>query len=347
MKKIELFTTNVVEGREIEEYLGIITANQVSGTGFFTDFAAGLSDFFGGTSGAYRKSMNALYDDVVSQITDEVLKRGGNGVIGVSIDYDNISGKGMSMFMVSMQGTVVRFKKRDNQEQKISNGDVSLGALEKVIYLKKIRNLIDQDVIIGKDEWRFIVENNITELVPGLYKLYCKKPGYGDDLGLKNNYDRAFEEYLSIMDYKQAIELVYNNDEGILVNLINNYNLFNAGKILELCKSGRLKEALKVVGAKKASYSNNDLEEMIELSDYLHNLPDVGKIEEFSGLLGGKSRKFVCACGKKNDEGVEYCQTCEKNIKGLLKEQVEAIEILDNNISVLKEIFGQNEGMSD
>ena len=64
-------------------------------------------------------------------------------------------------------------------------------------------------------------------------------------------------------------------------------------------------------------------------------------------MLGGKSRKFVCACGKKNKEGVEYCQTCEKNIKGLLKEQVEAIEILDNNISVLKEIFGQNEGMSD
>lgn len=343
MKKIELFTTSVVEGREIEEYLGIITANQVSGTGFFSDFTAGLSDFFGGTSGTYRKSMNALYDDVVSQIKDEVVKRGGNGVIGVSIDYDNISGKGMSMFMVSMQGTVVRFKKRNNQEQKVSAGDVSLEMLEKAIHLKKIENLINKEIHIDKDDWRFIIENRITELAPGLYKLYCKKIGYGGDIELQNNYDRAFEEFISTMDYKQAVDLVYSNSEGIPVKLINNYNLFNAGEILKLCKIGRLNVALKIVEAKKASYNYKDLEEMMELSEYLHNLPDVGKIEEFSGLLGGKSKKFVCACGKKNDEGVEYCQNCGNNIKGLTESQVKAIGILDKRTSVLKEIFRQNE----
>ena len=43
-----LLTTPLVEGMPIEKYYGLVSTNQVAGTGFLTDFTASLSDFFGG-----------------------------------------------------------------------------------------------------------------------------------------------------------------------------------------------------------------------------------------------------------------------------------------------------------
>ena len=63
MKNIQLFTTPLIDGMPIEKYYGIVTANQVAGTGFFTDLTASFSDLFGGNSGAYRESMNTLYKE--------------------------------------------------------------------------------------------------------------------------------------------------------------------------------------------------------------------------------------------------------------------------------------------
>ena len=107
MNDILLLTTNVVDGIPIERYYGLITANQVAGTGLFTDMMASFSDLFGGNSGAYRESMNTLYKDVTERLKAKAVEVGANAVIGVSIDYDSISAKSMSMFMISIQGTAV------------------------------------------------------------------------------------------------------------------------------------------------------------------------------------------------------------------------------------------------
>ena len=41
-------TTNTIENATIEKYLGVVTTNLVIGAGFFSDFTAQLTDFFGG-----------------------------------------------------------------------------------------------------------------------------------------------------------------------------------------------------------------------------------------------------------------------------------------------------------
>ena len=48
-----LTTTPSVEGKQIREYRGIVFGEVVSGVDFVRDFAAGLSNFFGGRSGSY------------------------------------------------------------------------------------------------------------------------------------------------------------------------------------------------------------------------------------------------------------------------------------------------------
>jgi uncharacterized protein YbjQ (UPF0145 family) len=46
-------TTPNVEGKSILEYKGIVFGEVVSGVDFIKDFAAGLTNFFGGRSGSY------------------------------------------------------------------------------------------------------------------------------------------------------------------------------------------------------------------------------------------------------------------------------------------------------
>lgn len=86
MKNIQLFTTPLIDGMPIEKYYGIVTANQVAGTGFFTDLTASFSDLFGGNSGAYRESMNELCSDVTESLKVKAAELGANAIIGVSID---------------------------------------------------------------------------------------------------------------------------------------------------------------------------------------------------------------------------------------------------------------------
>lgn len=46
-------TTPSVDGKKIVEYKGIVFGEVVSGVDFVKDFAAGLSNFFGGRSSTY------------------------------------------------------------------------------------------------------------------------------------------------------------------------------------------------------------------------------------------------------------------------------------------------------
>lgn len=91
----------------IKEYCGLVTANQVVGANLFADMFAGLTDIVGGRSGAYRERLDDLYKDVKKQLSDKARELGANAVVGFRIDFDEVSGKGKSMFMVTCIGTAV------------------------------------------------------------------------------------------------------------------------------------------------------------------------------------------------------------------------------------------------
>ena len=101
-------TTNTIEGREIAEYRGIVTGEAILGTNIFRDFFAGIRDIVGGRSGAYEKALREARDIALSEMQDEAQKLGANAVIGIDLDYENIStGSSGSMLMVSASGTAV------------------------------------------------------------------------------------------------------------------------------------------------------------------------------------------------------------------------------------------------
>ena len=51
-------TTPNIEGRRIIEYKGIVFGEVIAGVNFIKDFAAGLSNFFGGRSGSYEGELD-------------------------------------------------------------------------------------------------------------------------------------------------------------------------------------------------------------------------------------------------------------------------------------------------
>jgi len=62
---------------------------------------ASFSDLFGGRSGAYRRQLESLYRDTTDDLLKQAQARGGNWLIGLRIDMDEVSGKGMQMFMIT------------------------------------------------------------------------------------------------------------------------------------------------------------------------------------------------------------------------------------------------------
>jgi uncharacterized protein YbjQ (UPF0145 family) len=100
-------TTPGVEGRKITRYLGIVFGEVISGVDFLKDFAAGLTNFFGGRSGSYEGELIAAREAAIREMTDRAQSLGANAVVGVDIDYE-VLGQGNNMLMVTASGTAVR-----------------------------------------------------------------------------------------------------------------------------------------------------------------------------------------------------------------------------------------------
>ncbi|NLG37356.1 MAG: putative heavy metal-binding protein [Clostridiales bacterium] len=100
-------TTPGVEGRKITQYLGIVFGEVISGVDFVKDFAAGLTNFFGGRSSSYEGELIAARESAIREMTDRAQGLGANAVVGVDIDYE-VLGQGNNMLMVTVSGTAVR-----------------------------------------------------------------------------------------------------------------------------------------------------------------------------------------------------------------------------------------------
>ncbi len=100
-------TTPTMEGKQITEYLGIVFGEVISGVDFVKDFAAGLSNFFGGRSGTYEEELIRAREQALSEMQQRAYQMGADAVVGVDIDYE-VLGSNNGMLMVTASGTAVR-----------------------------------------------------------------------------------------------------------------------------------------------------------------------------------------------------------------------------------------------
>ena len=101
-------TTNNLEGKVINQYLGIITGEAILGANIFKDFFAGIRDIVGGRSASYEKELKEARRIAFSELEEKDFQLGANAIIGIDVDYETIGDTG-SMLMVSVTGTAVQF----------------------------------------------------------------------------------------------------------------------------------------------------------------------------------------------------------------------------------------------
>jgi len=100
-------TTQTVEGRQITEYLGIVSAETILGANFLRDFAASITDIIGGRAGSYESKLREGREQCLRELMSEARRLGADAVVGIDIDYEVL---GQLMLMVTASGTAVRLR---------------------------------------------------------------------------------------------------------------------------------------------------------------------------------------------------------------------------------------------
>lgn len=104
-----LSTTEIIQGQNIQNYLGIVTAEVVYGSNALRDFFAGIRDVLGGRTGAYERIFERGQRDALRELEDRAAKLGADAVVGIQIKTDtiNIDEHGVLM-LITATGTAVK-----------------------------------------------------------------------------------------------------------------------------------------------------------------------------------------------------------------------------------------------
>ena len=102
-------TTPSVEGRTVEDYLGIVSGEAIMGANLFKDIFAGIRDIVGGRSGAYEEELRRAKEIAMAEMQDNARLLGADAVLSVDLDYETVGQNG-SMLMVSASGTAVKLE---------------------------------------------------------------------------------------------------------------------------------------------------------------------------------------------------------------------------------------------
>lgn len=104
-----LSTTDVIQGKIVQSYLGIVTAEVVYGSNFLRDFFAGIRDVIGGRTGSYEKLFQEGQQKALNELKERGKRLGADAIIGIEIDTGtiNVDQSGVLM-LITATGTAVK-----------------------------------------------------------------------------------------------------------------------------------------------------------------------------------------------------------------------------------------------
>ena len=106
-------TTETAPNLNITKRIEIVTAECAFGMNIFKDLFAGVRDIVGGRSEAVQKTMRDSRRTALYELKKEAYEVGANAVVGVDLDYVEMSSVG-SMVMLVASGTAVVIEETDH-----------------------------------------------------------------------------------------------------------------------------------------------------------------------------------------------------------------------------------------
>lgn len=102
-----LLTTETAPNLPIARRIDIVTAEVVIGMHLFKDVAGVFRDVFGGRSKTMQSGLRDARKLALDELRIEAASLGADAVVGVDLDYSEISGGGKSMLFLVASGTAV------------------------------------------------------------------------------------------------------------------------------------------------------------------------------------------------------------------------------------------------
>lgn len=108
------------QGYNIKKYIGICSGECALGTGFLSSLEAGFADFLGSNSSTYSDKLRGAKEYALDQLVNDVKEKGGNAIIGLSINYATFSADIMGVIAT---GTAVIIEPVNSIHSTLTNYD--------------------------------------------------------------------------------------------------------------------------------------------------------------------------------------------------------------------------------
>ena len=345
-------TTSTIEGWTIEKYYGVVTYQIVIGANIFRDVFSSFRDVFGGVAKGYQKDLANMEEIAIDNLKSKASKLGGNLILGLRLDFDEVSGGGKSMFMLSASGTSVFGKP--------INGDI-FEEENNLIPFEKLDFEIERDLINEKvcsESFSIQRPNEIEELIE--YRIEALEKV----ILFIENYSAYFDESKDLLaQYFQNVQtesinkfiksnlfLSIRNDTFYkFISLLSSTDWFDYEVINYLLKSTNSKANQRVLYL--LEFGNNYLtseditamNKIVELLDTTYQKYPITQTSK--SMLGKEKTEWVCLnCGTKNPIESTICKEfeCQSNIYGIPKNQFspESMkQIIQNKTNKLKQLL--------
>lgn len=358
-KDILVITTSSAEGLKIKKHLKPVSAHIVAGTNLFSDFLGGLTDVFGGRSSSYQKQLSSLYNEAIERIKYNTHEIGGNCVIGLSIDMDEISGKGKSMFMLTAIGTAVIIEK-DEKSNQLSNTNEKFEnvGVERINNLRQRKEIIEKaensKLIYDDETWNFITSNQVHEIFPFILKRFTNViEEFQSIQETYNTFNKNFISYVDALEDSKKTNLLYDKIASetnhkvalYLAKVIKELNLFDFEKNMSLLNNPDFKKqkiGIRISTYDKSFYDKKDIENLNQTKVFVSTtFKERGEITTKKQLLSSKEKDvWNCECGNKSNDIGEYCGTCNNDIFGFKQTEMkpnEIVKYIEQKIELINE----------
>jgi uncharacterized protein YbjQ (UPF0145 family) len=329
-------TSSSLEGWSIDAHLGVVASHVVAGTGMFSDFAAGFSDLFGGRSGTYQNQLSSLYQEAIAGLYLKAERLGGNWIVGLSVDIDEISGKGMQMFMVTAIGTAVRATR--NRITAGAVAQISGGATAEEVTTAVRRRQLEQRAIAGtiffdEETWNFVIQHGMVEVSPAVMRWIARQWKLTSGVVEKPEWERYLAFFRSL-PADLASQTLYGalaaGEDGAEpgMKMIRDLGLMDLSHVAELLREGQAlarRYAVQTLAADQANYCAGDLEHFDEVITLLQTaFPASPHVVETRGMLGGRKEKWACSvCGEAgNSMEASRCGACHRDVQGFYEREL-------------------------
>jgi len=115
IRSLKVTTGYTIANRDIFDELDVISAEVVYGANIFKDIFSAVRDVVGGRSKAIQNLLKDAKAEAMFELKTQAYQLEADAIIGIDIDYQEISGGGKSMLMLAISGTAVKLKPVVNQ----------------------------------------------------------------------------------------------------------------------------------------------------------------------------------------------------------------------------------------